>query len=426
LTLVNEGGDTSTVATKPKAFVLIPFDEEFTDVWEQLLKPDLEEAGFVAERADTRLDQQSILRDIVRGIAEADLVVADLTSLNPNVFYELGIAHGLEVPTILISQVVEEVPFDLRSYRVEEYSIHFARVNEFRDKLREIATKHRDGGIEFGSPVKDFLGASGRRSRGPRPGTSPAGDEASLEEEEEAAPTEEEEAGFLDFVVDVEEQSDRLSSIFEAISTATEEVGTKVEARTQRLGEIQSSGRADAPKLLHVTMQQAANDLNEYATNLERRLPELESTADVMATGFSGYVNWFSRVASDDEDRAQIEVLRESVEGMRAGAHETVPSLQEYRDSFEQLQGISRPLTSASKRAAGAVSRIISVVEGFEAFSTRAVSLLDETLAAFAPMSEKGLHGQAGTRSEAKPTEPTATPERPRSDQEIERQAPDS
>jgi uncharacterized protein YukE len=323
----------------------------------------------------------------------------------------------------LISQVVEEVPFDLRSYRVEEYSIHFAKVSEFREKLREIATRHRDGGIAFGSPVKDFLGASGRRPTGPWPGASPAGAAASPEEEGEA-PTDEEEAGFLDFLVVVEDESDRLTSIFEAISSATAEVGTKVEVRTQRVSEIQSSSRADAPKLMHVTRQQAAKDLNDYATKLEQQLPELESTADAMVTGFAGYVNWFARVASDDEDRARITELRESVEEMRTGAHETVASLHEYRDSFEQLQGISRPLTSASKRAAGAVSRIISVVEGFEAFSGRAVSLIDETLATFTPVSGRDAeHTESEPASEKKSAEQSAKPTRP-TNRELDSSAP--
>jgi hypothetical protein len=398
------------MTAKPKAFVLIPFDEEFTDVWEKLLKPDLEAAGYIAERADSRLDQQSILRDIVRGIAEADLVVADLTSLNPNVFYELGVAHGLEIPTILISLVVEEVPFDLRSYRVEEYSIHFAKVDEFRNKLREIAAKHRDGGIEFGSPVKDFLGASGQSRPGrPRPGMTPGAAEVPAEKDQEA-PTDEEEAGFLDFLVDVEEQSDRLTSIFEAIAAATEEVGTKVAGRTDRLSQIQSSGRSDAPKLMHVTMQQAAGDLDSYATTLEERLPELEQAAESMVSGFSAYVDWFARTAADDEDRARIEEFRDSVEGMRSGAHDTVGSLQEYRDSFEQLQGISRPLTSATKRAAGAVNQIISIVESFEAFAARAVSLIDETLAAFAPKPEAANRQPENETSRTKSKPSTQTP----------------
>ena len=98
------------------------------------------------------------MKDIIRGICEADLIVAELTSLNPNVLYELGIAHGLNKPTILLTQSIEDVPFDLRSYRIISYSTHFALVGELRQDLSSIARKHTEGSITFGNPVSDFSG----------------------------------------------------------------------------------------------------------------------------------------------------------------------------------------------------------------------------------------------------------------------------
>ncbi len=355
---------------KPKAFVLIPFDEDFTAIWDHMLRPDLEAAGFVAERADSRLDQQNILRDIVRGIAEADLIVADLTGLNPNVFYELGIAHGLEIPTILISQLVDEVPFDLRSYRVHEYSTHFKEVESFRQKFRDIAESHRSGRVAFGSPVKDFLGTTGRRRAEPR------SVETELEKNEE--PSEETEAGFLDFLMTIGKSSEKLMTSFDGIASATEEVGKLVAARTTRLGELQASGHTNAPKLMYLTVQQAAGDLNQYAGALEKQLPELEAVAEEMVQGFSGYVEWFANSAVDD--REQIEQLRDSLREMLLSAGETAASLHDYRESIQSLQGASRPLTAASRRAASAVVRIVSVLKEFEAFATRAVSLIDAAL----------------------------------------------
>ena len=86
-------------------------------------------------RADTSLDQQNVMRDVVHGIANADLVVADVTGLNGNVMYELGIAHGLGRPTVILSQAMSEVPFDLRAYRVQEYSTHFRDADQLRRAL---------------------------------------------------------------------------------------------------------------------------------------------------------------------------------------------------------------------------------------------------------------------------------------------------
>ena len=105
------------------AFVLMPFDEELDWVYEDLIKPAFELAGFETLRADNIDSQQNILKDIVAEIAESDVVVADLTESNPNVYYELGLAHALRKQVILMSQDVGMAPFDLRSSKtVGEYA----------------------------------------------------------------------------------------------------------------------------------------------------------------------------------------------------------------------------------------------------------------------------------------------------------------
>lgn len=62
-----------------------------------------------------------ILRDIVLDLDRADLVVADVTSLNPNVMYELGIRHGFCKRTVLLSQDPSELPFDIAGYQCIKY-----------------------------------------------------------------------------------------------------------------------------------------------------------------------------------------------------------------------------------------------------------------------------------------------------------------
>jgi nucleoside 2-deoxyribosyltransferase len=58
-----------------------------------------------------------ILQDIITGIAESEVIVAEITPPNANVFYELGYAHALSKPTILLAERGKELPFDIKSYR---------------------------------------------------------------------------------------------------------------------------------------------------------------------------------------------------------------------------------------------------------------------------------------------------------------------
>ena len=62
------------------------------------------------------------MEDVWKGIFQAKVVIADLTSRNPNVYYELGIAHTLGKRFILLAQNIDDIPFDLRHYRCILYT----------------------------------------------------------------------------------------------------------------------------------------------------------------------------------------------------------------------------------------------------------------------------------------------------------------
>lgn len=102
---------------KPFVFVLMPFAKAFTDVYQLGIKAACETAGAYAERLDEQIFTESMLQRIYNQIAKADVVVADMTGRNPNVFYEVGYAHALGKVVILLTQKDEDIPFDLKHYR---------------------------------------------------------------------------------------------------------------------------------------------------------------------------------------------------------------------------------------------------------------------------------------------------------------------
>ena len=73
-------------------------------------------------RADNEIfGAGKIMDQVWQGINAAKVLVAELTSKNPNVFYELGIAHALQKPVVLVSSNEDDVPFDLKHIRVIYY-----------------------------------------------------------------------------------------------------------------------------------------------------------------------------------------------------------------------------------------------------------------------------------------------------------------
>lgn len=101
-------------------FVLTPFHSEFDDVYETVRN--------VCDKADIRCirgDEQNFKGDIfshvLKSIVQAKVVIVNLGGRNPNVLYELGIAHALDKTTILISHMIDKLPADIKSKRIVVY-----------------------------------------------------------------------------------------------------------------------------------------------------------------------------------------------------------------------------------------------------------------------------------------------------------------
>lgn len=150
------GDDVNDQSRKPMAFVLMPFKPEMRWVYDDIIVPALTGEGYHVERADDPIHQRALLKDIIVGVYEADLIIADLTELNPNVMYELGIAHTAGIPTLMMTQNISDAPFDLRSYRLNEYAKRSSDIEKIKSTLSKIGRGRIEGKIAFGNPVADF------------------------------------------------------------------------------------------------------------------------------------------------------------------------------------------------------------------------------------------------------------------------------
>lgn len=117
------GKDINITATD-SVFVMQPFAPPLGDYYEKIYKPAIEKAGLNPVRADADIfGTGKIIDQVWAGINSAKVLVAELTSRNPNVFYELGLAHALSKPVVLVASKEEDVPFDLQHIRVIYYNM---------------------------------------------------------------------------------------------------------------------------------------------------------------------------------------------------------------------------------------------------------------------------------------------------------------
>lgn len=114
----------TNIGANDSCFVMQPFAAPLGDYYEKIYKPAIEKAGLRPVRADAEIFATGKIMDQVwSGINAAKVLVAELTSRNPNVFYELGLAHAMKKPVVLVSAKEEDVPFDLQHIRVIYYDM---------------------------------------------------------------------------------------------------------------------------------------------------------------------------------------------------------------------------------------------------------------------------------------------------------------
>ncbi len=155
-----------------KCFVIMPFGNPRTNpeqarklelIYSQWIKPTVESikglngVTIVCHRADKELRPEEIITHIIENLVTSELVIADLSGRNPNVFYELGVRHAVNNNTILIAEDLDDIPFDLRGLRTIVYRYepeHMLKLKTSLDQaIREILKEPE----RIDNPVRRFL-----------------------------------------------------------------------------------------------------------------------------------------------------------------------------------------------------------------------------------------------------------------------------
>jgi hypothetical protein len=146
-------------------FVIMPFsatasctEDEWTQIFEQVLKPAVESAGldYVCRRSVAT--RGNIIGAILQDLNDSYVILADLTDRNANVFYELGVRHAIKDRSILISQKKEDIPFDLQAYAYHVYGWKTPQERQaLADKIRQLLVEMDSSPDRPDNPVSDFL-----------------------------------------------------------------------------------------------------------------------------------------------------------------------------------------------------------------------------------------------------------------------------
>ena len=129
---------------KGDIFMIMPFAAAFTGIYTDVIRPLVKELGLSITRGDEFTSANGvIMEEVWSALNNCQFVIAEITGGNDNVFYELGIAHTLNKPAILITQATtpEKIPFDIRHLRYIQYDNTAAGGAKLRDDLKTNITR---------------------------------------------------------------------------------------------------------------------------------------------------------------------------------------------------------------------------------------------------------------------------------------------
>lgn len=333
---------------KKKAFVIMPFDDKFFEVYE-MLKMQFSDS-FEFSNAGDEGNQQNILKDIVQPIFEADVIIADLTGLNPNVMYELGLAHSFNKKTIMITQdELSTLPFDLKQYRAKDYNTHFKKFAELIEYLRINLNGAIDDSVIYGNPVKDFLDSAGMK------------DVPWFSQKENREINNASEKGFLDYLADIEANAEELTNDINQMINDMDEMNEGINSCSSEINRVNKTGGNGNATFVRKETKKAAKFIESFSSKLRNHNRNMTELWDEIENNTIGLLeNPFS---SKNENREGLISFLKSLYEMKENASGSSDSINEFRSTMQSIVGIERSMNQAVRFADEDLTTYVQFIE---------------------------------------------------------------
>ncbi|MGL5685609.1 MAG: hypothetical protein ACRCXQ_07445 [Vagococcus fluvialis] len=332
---------------KRKVLLIMEFKEESYELQESLVE---EFSDFEFLNVGDVSSQQNIIQDIINEIHNADVIIADLTGLNPNVFYELGIAHAFNKRVIQITQDVNELPFDIRQYRTLEYGKDYRVFKSFIKKLRPLLESIIEGEALFSNPVNDFLKKSGELDLN-----------TIRNENLIVSDSEDEEKGFLDYLSEMEEYSESFLNNLENISTGIEVLSGHMNDATEEINRVNQKGGSGASSFVKKKADKLSKNVDSLVEVMEISSESMIASWQGIEVSILGLTD--SKFIDNPENKNELGNMLLEFRTFKETIISTNTQVTGYRDSIQSIMGASRALTKSSKKL---VSSIDNYLDGTE------------------------------------------------------------
>jgi len=338
---------------KPSVFVVMPFNDDFFALYEYLKKTF--ENDFVFINAGDLDNQQNIIQDIVEGIHRASIIIADLTGLNANVFYELGLAHAMNKKVIIITQDIGELPFDIKSYRANEYSLQFNKIPELVKTLEKLLRGAIDGTVKFGNPVSDYV-PNYACFTGQNNANQIVSGTSNVEETE--GREDNMDNGFLDDIANIVENTELMTAEICGMGADMRKMTQAVNSSSDEINRVKSqSGQADAIFVRNIC-RKLAEPVQDFSDKLKERVENTTQYWAVVENSFLSLLD--NRFTQNSKNIHSIQENIDSLHETQRAMHDSDEKIQSFIVVLRSTVGIERRLTKA----------ISAAIYGLEAYLT--------------------------------------------------------
>lgn len=318
--------------SKSKVFVIMPFADEFFESYEMLKSHFDDEFDF--SHAGDEDNQQNILADIIPPIYNSDIVLADLTGLNPNVMYELGIAHSLNKKTIMITRDnLSTLPFDLKQYRAKDYSTHFKKFQELIDYLNKNFHGAVDGSVIFSNPVSDFIDKNHIR---PENLFKSASDSLDIPDGEK---------GFLDFLTEIEEDTNNMNNEITSISSGLQTMTSGINRHKNEIKRVENDKSSGKAAFIRKQTQKVADYISTFSKQLNTHTGSIQTLWGQIEKNTLGLLE--NRYASTPENKEALIAYIKNIGNLKTAIAESNQSVTKMKEVLLGNLGIERSLNQS-------------------------------------------------------------------------------
>lgn len=327
--------------------------EQALEIWEKVIEPACLAAGLEPIRADKIARPGEITEQVFAQVRDADLVIADVTSGNPNVMYELGLRHTLHKATIQIGEH-GQLPFDISAIRTLRFARTPAGLVDARKKLETAVVAAVTG---------EFDAVTATRIWNPmisvQVSPQPVADSASHTVEDD-------EPGFLELLSEMESALPELNALSERAGKSMETMGALATAAT---ADVQKSDSMKAGFAGRLTIA------NKLAKELSPIADELETIAEGYETRLSSVDNGMTclldLVEQDPNQAKEMEEFAAVLQGFVESVRQVSGHLSSFVAALAIPGKFSKSMRVSSRRIAGATERMIRALAKAEIWNAR-------------------------------------------------------